>query len=220
MAIAKLESSPFPLVLDGPTRAMMERLRGTMPYGKRLALSNLWLFGPMITKGMAAKPSGAAMLRTTTAVTIVKGGVKANVLPIEARATVNFRIRPGETIASVTERVQHVIGDSGVTIEAVGFKTDPSAVSDPAGRGFAAIERSLREINPDPALVVAPYLVVGGTDSRIWSELSSQTFRFLAIPVTADALTRIHGTNERVPVGGYLMAVRFYDRLLRNTDGM
>ncbi len=220
MAIAKLEASPFPLVLDGPTRAMMERLRGTMPYGKRLALSNLWLFGPMITKGVAATASGAAMLRTTTAVTIVKGGVKANVLPIEARATVNFRIRPGETIASVTERVQHVIGDPGVTIEAVGFKTEPSAVSDPGGRGFAAIERSLREINQDPALVVAPYLVVGGTDSRIWSELSSQTFRFLAIPVTADALTRIHGTNERVPVGGYLMAVRFYDRLLRNTDGM
>jgi len=219
-AITKLEASPFPLVLDGPTREMMARLRGGMPYGPRLALSNLWLFGSLVSKGMASKPSGAAMLRTTTAATIVSGGVKANVLPIDARATVNFRIRPGESIASVTERVRQVIGDTAVKIAAVGFRTEPSAVSDANGAGFRALEKSLREIYPDPNLVVAPYLVVGGTDSRIWSELSTQTFRFLAAPATADALTRAHGTNERMTLAGYLTAVRFYERLIRNTDGM
>ncbi len=219
-AITRLESSPFPLVLDGPTRAMMERLRGGMPFMQRLALSNLWLLGPTIAKGVAGKPSGAAMLRTTTAVTIVRGGVKTNVLPIEARATVNFRIRPGESIASVTARVTQIIGDTGVQVEAVGFKTEPSAVSDASGAGFVAIERSLREVFPATNLVVAPYLVVGGTDARIWSDLSSQTFRFLATPMEADALTRVHGTNERVGLGAYITAVRFYERLLRNTDGM
>ncbi|HEY5492227.1 MAG TPA: M20/M25/M40 family metallo-hydrolase [Gemmatimonadaceae bacterium] len=219
-AITKLEASPFPLVLDGPTREMMARLRGGMPYGQRLALSNLWLFGSLVSKGMASKPAGAAMLRTTTAATIVSGGVKANVLPIDARATVNFRIRPGESIASVTERVRQVIGDTAVKIEAVGFRTEPSAVSDASGAGFKALEKSLREIYPDPNLVVAPYLVVGGTDSRIWSELSNQTFRFLAAPATADALTRAHGTNERMTLAGYVTAVRFYERLIRNTDGM
>ena len=219
-AITRLEASPFPLVLDGPTKAMMERLRGGMPYARRLALSNLWLFGPVVSRGLAGTPSGAAMLRTTTAVTVVKGGVKTNVLPIDAMATVNFRIRPGETIASVTERVRDVIADTGVLIAAVGFKTEPSAVSDPTGPGFKTIERSLREVYPDPQLVVAPYLVIGGTDARIWSALSTQTFRFLAAPVTADALARIHGTNERVAVGGYLLAIRFFERLIRNTDGL
>jgi carboxypeptidase PM20D1 len=220
MGIARLEESPFPLVLDGPTEAMLEHLRGGMPFGQRMALSNLWMFRSMIAKGMAAKASGAAMLRTTTAVTIVSGGVKANVLPIEARATVNFRIRPGESIASVTEQVRHIVGDTGVVIEAVGFRTEPSKVSDAGGTGFAAIERSLREVYPEPGLIVTPYLVTGGTDSRIWSDLSTQTFRFLAAPVTADAMSRVHGTNERVEVGGYLTAVRFYERLLRNTDGL
>lgn len=219
-AITRLEQSPFPLVLDGPTQAMMERLRSQMPYASRLALSNLWLFGPLVARGMAAKPAGAAMLRTTTAVTIVAGGVKANVLPIEAQATVNFRIRPGETMASVTERVRKVIADTGVAIEPVGFRTDPSPVSDADGAGFRAIERSLREVVQEPDLIVTPYLVTGGTDARNWSDLSTQTFRFLAAPMTADALTRAHGTNERVAVGGYLTAVRFFDRLLRNTDGL
>jgi carboxypeptidase PM20D1 len=219
-AIARLEQSPFPLVLDGPTAAMMEHVRGAMPYGQRLALSNLWLLRRMVLRGVAAKPSGAAMLRTTTAVTMISGGVKANVLPIEAKAVVNFRIRPGETIASVTEYVRQAIGDPGIAIEAVGFRRDPSSVSDEKGAGFAVIEKSLREVYPEPDLVVTPYLVTGATDSRIWSDMSTQTFRFLAAPLTEDALTRAHGTNERIGVGGYLTAVRFYERLLRNTDGM
>jgi carboxypeptidase PM20D1 len=169
---------------------------------------------------MATQPSSAAMLRTTTAATIVRGGVKTNVLPIDAQATINFRIRPGETIASVTERVRQVIADTGVKIEAVGFKTDPSPVSDAKGAGFKAMEKSLREIYPDPKLVVSPYLVIGGTDARTWSSVSTQTFRFLAAPADAGVLTRVHGTNERVALGAYLSAVRFYDRLIRNTDGM
>ncbi len=219
-AITRLEQSPFPLVLDGPSKTMMERLRDGMPYGQRLALSNLWLFKPMVLRAMAAKPSSAAMLRTTTAVTIVSGGVKTNVLPIDARATVNFRIRPGETIASVTARVRHVIGDTGIAIEPVGFRTEPSAVSDPTGAGYRAVEKSLREVFPDPRLVVTPYLVIGGTDARNWSDVSKQTFRFIAAPMEADALTRVHGTNERVRLGDYLTAVRFFERLLRNTDAL
>ena len=59
---------------------------------------------------------------------------------------------------------------------------------------------------------------MGGTDARNWADVSNQTFRFLAVPMTEDALTRAHGTNERLSLGGYLSAVRFYDRLLRNTD--
>jgi carboxypeptidase PM20D1 len=219
-AITRLEQAPFPLVLDGPTREMMARLRSGMPFVQRVALSNLWLFSPMVVKGMAAKPAGAAMLRTTTAVTMVSGGVKANVLPIDAKATVNFRIRPGESIASVTAYVKHAIGDTSVSVESVGARTEPSNVSDAAGSGFAAIEKSLREVYPERGLVVTPYLVTGGTDARNWSNVSSQTFRFLAAPMTADALSRAHGTNERVSLGGFLMAVRFYERLLRNSDGL
>ena len=117
-------------------------------------------------------------------------------------------------------RVRQVVADTGVSIEPVGFRTDPSAVSDANGSGFQVIEKSLREVVADRDLIVTPYLVTGGTDARNWSDVSTQTFRFLAAPMTADALTRAHGTNERVSVGGYLTAVRFFDRLLRNTSGL
>lgn len=217
-AITRLEASPFTLVLDGPTLEMMTRLRSTLPLAQRMVLSNLWLFEPLVIKEMSAQPAGAAVLRTTIAVTMVSGGVKANVLPIEASATVNLRIRPGESIASVTAHVARAIEDTGVTVKAVGFRAEPSPVSDAKGLGFTAIEKSLREVYSAPGLIVTPYMGTGGTDARIWSNVSTQTFRFLAVPMPADALSRAHGTNERVSVGGYLTAVRFYDRLLRNTD--
>ncbi|MBI3504302.1 MAG: M20/M25/M40 family metallo-hydrolase [Proteobacteria bacterium] len=216
--IEKVEGSPFPATLDGPTRWMMDAITPLMPFSKRLAMSNLWLFGPMVQKAMLASPQSAAMLRTTTAVTMVNGGVKTNVLPIDAKAVVNFRIRPGETMQSVTERIRQIVNDSSVTIKDLGFHTDPSPVSDPNGAGFKALAKSVRDEFGATGVTITPYLVIGGTDSRYWSGLSSQTFRFVGAPFEADGLTRVHGTGERAPVGAYVSSVRYLVRLVRNTD--
>ena len=158
------------------------------------------------------------MLRTTTAFTMVSGGVKTNVLPIDAKAVVNFRIRPGETMQSVTERVRRIVNDTAVAIRDLGFHSDPSPVSDPKGAGFAALARSVREEFGANAVTVTPYLVIGGTDARYWSGLSSQTFRFMGAPIEADGLERVHGTNERAPLASYVSSVRYLVRLVRNTD--
>ena len=49
------------------------------------------------------------MVRTTTALTIFNAGDKDNVLPGNAEATVNFRLLPGDTEASVTDHVRTTI---------------------------------------------------------------------------------------------------------------
>lgn len=82
-------------------------------------------------KKLLGSPQRAAMLRTTTAATMFDAGVKDNVLPISATAVVNFRILPGETVQSVTERVREVIDDDRVEIRDVSSSRDPSPVSDP-----------------------------------------------------------------------------------------
>ena len=216
--IEEIEASPFPATLDGPTRWMLDAITPSMTFGKRLAMSNLWLFGPLVQKALLEKPQSAAMLRTTTAVTMVSGGVKTNVLPIDAKAVVNFRIRPGETMQSVTERVRRIVNDTSVVIRDLGFHTDPSPVSDPKGAGFAAVAKSVREEFGSNAVTVTPYLVIGGTDARYWSGLSTQAFRFMGAPIEADGLERVHGTNERAPIESYVSSVRYLVRLVRNTD--
>ena len=219
-AITKLEASPFPMTLDGPTEAMLESVRARMPFSRRLALSNLWLLRGAVVRALSAAPMSASMMRTTTAVTIIGGGVKANVLPIDAKASVNFRIRPGESVASVTARVVQTINDTSVHVVAVGFAREPSTVSDAKGAGFAAISQSVREVMGGADVTVAPFLLMAGTDARAWSAKSSQVFRFIAAPPDADVLTRVHGTNERVTPAAYLTAVRFFDRLVHHTDDL
>ena len=215
-AISTLESNQFSAHLAGPPLAMLERLAPAMPFSRRLALTNLWLFRPLVSRRLLAEPQTAAMLRTTTAPTILQAGTKDNVLPPKATAVINFRISPGETVESVTARVSEVVADPNVQMRPIGFRTDPSPVSDYAGAGYTLVERSIQETLGREVPVVAPYLVMGGTDARYWSGLSNQVFRFNPFPVEADVLTRAHGTNERISTAGFVNGVKYYIQLLRN----
>lgn len=216
-AVAKLESNPFPASLDGAAAELFEALAPHLPYGRRLALGNLWLFGPVVTRALLRDPATAAMLRTTTAPTIFQAGNKANVLPPVARAVVNFRIRPGETVASVTEAARRIVADEQVTIEPSGFAVDPSAVSDIRSTAFAAVRTTIRETLAEAPPIVLPYLVMGGTDARYWAP-HAPTFRFNPFPMEQDVMKRAHGTDERISIRGYVNGIRFYERLIRNAQ--
>jgi carboxypeptidase PM20D1 len=220
-AIARLQDSPFPVALDGPTRAMLEAAAPLLPFTRQLALGNLWLTAPLVARALAAEPRSAAMVRTTTAPTIFQAGAKDNVLPPEARAVVNFRIRPGETVESVTQRVRDVISDTAVRVAPLGFHVDPSPVSDPDGAAFALVADVIRATLGDAPPLVAPYLVIGGTDARWWSMAGAKdVFRFNPFPFEDDAMQRFHGTDERIPVQAYLDGVRYYGLLLRRLDAL
>jgi carboxypeptidase PM20D1 len=220
-AISELEENPFPASFAGPARDMFEWLAPEMSFGARFALGNLWLTGVPLTHVLLRSPETASMVRTTTAVTIVEGGVKANVLPITARAVVNFRVLPGETKESVMERVREVIGDERVQVSIRGDEgVDPSPVSNVEGPAFEVLARTVRQVMGERGVVVAPYLVMGGTDAKHFAQGSDAVFRFLPVPIGADALKLAHGTNERMSVDGLAVSIRFFVQLLRNSDAL
>jgi carboxypeptidase PM20D1 len=74
----------------------------------RTIVSNLWLFGSVFTHTLASDPTTAPMVRTTTAVTVVSGGLADNVMPTTATALVNHRIHPLDTVESVVEHDRKV----------------------------------------------------------------------------------------------------------------
>lgn len=217
-AVSRLEGRRFPLALTGATRDMLRTVGPSLPFVQRMALANLWLFEPLVVRGFAADARGAAMLRTTLAPTIVRAGTKDNVLPIRATAVVNLRIIPGDDVAGVTEAVRRRIDDSRVSIRTLADAWEPSPVSDPEGAAYAELERTIQEIFPET--LVAPYLVVGGTDARYYAGLSSDVFRFTPMRLERGDLARFHGTDERLSVESYADAVRFYVQLLENTTGI
>jgi len=218
-AISRLENRPFPARFGGASREMFRFLTPEMPFGLRLAFSNLWLTRGLVTRLLVRAPQTGAMVRTTTAVTIIEGGVKDNVLPIEARAVVNHRILPGESVESVVERVRSVIDDERVQVSIyAGMSQEPSPVSSTGTWGFRTVERSLRQGVPEPDLEVAPYLVIAGTDAKYYGTRSESVYRFLPARMEADALERIHGTNERLEISNLELSIRFFQQLIRNAQ--
>jgi len=218
-AIAKLEANPFPSRLDGPTRGMVEAMAPYSNFGTRMVLTNLWLTAPLVKRKLRGSPLGSALLRTTTAPTMLSAGIKDNVLPPEASAVVNFRIRPGETVGSVTDRVRTIISDSMIVIESIDSNgVDPSPVSDIGSPAYRLVESSIRGMAPGETVPILPYLVMGGTDAKYWGAHSDRVFRFLAIPLAEGDQTRIHGVNERVALTDYATSVGFFIRLLRGLD--
>jgi carboxypeptidase PM20D1 len=218
-AIAALEANPFPYSLEGPTRGMLEAMAPYSPFSRKMVFANLWLTAPLVTRMMAKTPTTAAMLHTTTSPTILSAGIKDNVLPPEAMAVVNFRIRPGETQQSVIARVTSVIADTMITIQPTdSARTDPSQVSDPDSPAFRLIASTVRSMVPGQSVPVLPYLVGGGTDAKYWGPHSSNVYRFLAVPLGEGDVSRIHGVNERMSVKGYATAVTFYEQLIQHLD--
>jgi carboxypeptidase PM20D1 len=131
---------------------------------------------------------------------------------------VNFRILPGDTIDSVVDHVDAVVADSRVKVRRSANKDgrEPSEVSDTNAPAFETLARTAKEVFPE--VVVGPYLVFGGTDSRYYSVVTPNVYRFTPIRVTTEDTARIHGVNERIRVDNLSQIVQFYARLIQNFD--
>ncbi|MEP0707732.1 MAG: M20 family peptidase [Parvibaculum sp.] len=210
-ALERIGGDPFESKVDGATRGMIESLAPAVPFTQRMVYANLWLFEPLVRGVMEESPTSAAQLHTTIAPTIVEGGVKENVLPPEARAVVNFRIHPRDTADGIIEHVRAAVDDPDVEIEPLPGIREASKVSNIEGDGYQLITQVIGE--SFPGVIAAPYLVVGGTDSRHYLPITDNVFRFIPIRMAPEDMARFHGTNERVSVENMGEAVAFYVRL-------
>lgn len=215
-ALNALENDQMPAAIRGVAGEMFDVLAPEMGGFSRVALSNLWLFGPVVQKQLEAAGSTNAMLRTTTALTIVNAGNKDNVLPGRAEATVNFRILPGDTQGGVMQHVQSAVGkvvpQEHFKIAALPGGKEASKVAPTDAAQYRLLNQTIREVFPD--VLVAPGLMVAGTDSVHYEPLSDHIFKFSPVRADGEDLKRFHGTNERLSVGGYADAIRFYHRLI------
>jgi carboxypeptidase PM20D1 len=213
-AVAKLSKQKFPTRLDGATEKMFDSMASKMPFATRMAYANRWLLDGFIRRNMASEPRSAAMIQTTIAPTMIRAGVKDNVLPNEARAVVNFRLLPGDSFDDVENFVRNAIGDERVQIRKYEtIQTSPSPVSSVSSDSYLQIQQSI--MNRFGDIYVAPYLVLGATDSRYFSNVTDQIYRFMPVQFEADGLARIHGTNERIDVASYAGSVGFYSDLIK-----
>jgi len=215
-AVRRLEEHQMPAKLEGSAAQMIDYLGPELPPVARFFTVNRWFFQPLMILEMSKDKLSNAMVRTTTAVTIIHGGVKENVLPGRVTATVNFRIRPGETMEDVILHVRTTIGNEKIKIVKLPQGMNPSPVSSAESPQFRILHRTIREVYP--SVIVVPGIVIGATDSRHYSRICPNVFRFAPFVVNMDDFRGVHGTDERIRTENYVDMTRFYVQFIRNTS--
>ena len=185
-------------------------------YAGRLVFCNLWLLKPLLLKAMTMIPPAASLVRTTTAVTMSSGSPAANVLPQKASVTINFRIMPGECIADVKRHIEKYMGGENVEIEFIKGK-EPSLISPTETRAFDTLRRL--SVALDEKNIVAPYLVMGGTDAYNYENVCENIYRFAPFTIDTALLLTTHSTNERIPVAQLTQGITFFKRYIKIMSG-
>ena len=209
--VCKLENNQFKAELTPQLYSLFNEIGKNTTYPVRCVMSNLPVLKPLITKVCSEIPPVASMMRTTTAVTMANGSPAPNVLPQKATVNVNFRIMPGQTIEDVEAHIRKIAGPKA-EVRMVSGK-NPSKISPTDSRAFNAIRDICKEM--DPKAIVAPYLVMGGTDARQYEDVCDNIYRYSPFLMNTGLLLTCHGTNERIPVDSLKDGVVFFKKYIK-----
>ena len=216
-AVARVEKNKCNAKIAGPVKEFLNYCAPEMSFLYKAIFANLWITDGLVKSIFANSKTMNALIRTTTAPTMLEGSDKSNVMPSVAKAVINFRIVPGDTTDSVLKYVQNTITDQRVAVKARDNESrNPSPVSSVDSKNFATLQKSIRQIYPD--VIVAPSLVVAGTDSRHYSEVCNDIYRFIPVIMTSKDTPRIHGIDERIGVDNFEKIIRFYMQLIQNSQ--
>lgn len=216
-AVLSITEKPFPMEMRGPGAAMVESLAAHKGGSTKMAVANQWLFAPILKRQLSASPSSAAAFHTTIAPTMLEGSPKENVLPQSATALINYRIAPWNRSADVMARAKAAVGGAPVELSWVKAPNEPSRVSSTRSQGWKYVVAAARADAPDA--VVAPFLVVGATDSRSMEPISQDVYRFMPMHFTLKETAMIHGTNEHMTIDSFGRMINFYARLIATSAG-
>lgn len=215
-AVNRIERRPMAGHYKGLIVETFNPLIPYMSYTQRLAFNNTWLFRGLIKRKLSRNAATNAALRTTAAKTIFEAGFKENVLPVDGRVIINFRVHPNNTIEEVEQYVRKRIRNDDIYVRALDRARNPSPVSNTGAEPYRMLRQTIRE-SFDQALV-APALFVAASDSRHFHNLTSNLYRFRPIRARHEDRPRVHGIDERIGIENYLEMIQFQIRLIENVS--
>ncbi len=214
--IKDIENNQFKAELSPMMMELFDKIGRNCSYPVRLVTCNLKLLKPLITKIMTYIPPAASLIRTTQGVTMASGSPAPNVLPQRAAINVNVRIYPGESIEDAKNHLRKVIRNKKAEINVLPGWKNPSKISPTDSRCFKIIEDICQRTNADN--IVAPYLVMGGTDACHYERVCENIYRYSPFLVSTGLLLTTHGTNERIPISSMADGIAFFKRYIRNVS--
>jgi len=212
-ALIRIRNHDFPVSLNEVTRMFFERtadLGGEFEDAMRGVLQDPP--DPAAVAQLSSTPMFNSRLRTTCVATQLDGGHAENALPQRARATVNCRVLPGESIDAVEETLRTVIGNDDVSITRNAVAT-PSPPSPLTPEVLGAIEAVTEEMWP--GVPVVPTMSTGATDGLFLRNAGIPVYGVSGIFGDMDEPARAHGQNERILAKSYFDGQEFLYRLTK-----
>jgi len=140
--------------------------------------------------------------KMTIAPTMIRGGVKENIIPSDCEAVFDCRILPGQKVNETVDLIKGLLKDVGLDKLSFEFiQAHDGSESSANTPLYDIIGGVLREF--EPGCGVTPTLTTGGTDSRFFREVGSVCYGFQ--PMIPDEPNdqleeRMHGIDERITI--------------------
>lgn len=218
-AVSRVHEWKAPVILNETTRLYFAKLAGIErdPVMRR-AMQQLSAPGASAAQINAAavvlsrEPLHNAVLRTGQSLTLMKGGIRNNIIPSEASATFNVRVLPNDDVQGIVAAFNRVARESQVTFALDGAPRVSPPVSPVQTALYQAMEASALVMAPKTTVI--PFMSTGATDGAALRAKGIPTYGILPMPLPMEDELRMHGDNERVPVAALGWATEFLYRTL------
>ena len=197
-AVAKAGTWETPSRLNETTREFFQRL-ATISSPDEAAWYKHVLDPKVQSELRVKKPQYYSMLRTSVVPTMLKAGIKENVIPPTAEGTLDIRALPDEDLGKFREMLAQVINDPQVKVVAsdATYSMPPSSPSQLHTEMFIALEHAQRLVVPDA--VTLPTMGTGATDSSFLRTKGVQAYG-IGVPKTEQESRTVHGNDERIEI--------------------
>ncbi|MBI4831337.1 MAG: M20/M25/M40 family metallo-hydrolase [Candidatus Lindowbacteria bacterium] len=202
-AITNITNYRAPIVVTDTLRHFIKVLAKADARAHLLKLAGAPLLGRLILK-LVKDDMVKVMLWTTITPTVIKGGVKVNVIPDSCELMVDCRLLPGVTREDLESLLLGIVDSDKIKLE---FEVFNEATESPIETEiFSVIEQVITSNYPDG--LVSPLMMSGGTDSRFLRLKGVPAYGFAPLILSKEDISSIHGANEKVSIANYASALR------------
>jgi acetylornithine deacetylase/succinyl-diaminopimelate desuccinylase-like protein len=202
----KMKETELPFRVTDSSRTFINTVASAMGMPSSMVLKGLEIpyISEFITQNVIPDRHRArtfhAMLHNTMTPTILKAGIKTNVIPSTAQAVLDVRILPGFSVREIVGKIRNIAGKN-IDIEVI-------KSAEPVEAGWNTdFYREIADVleKKDPGSIVTPYPITGYTDANQYQSAGITTYGFAPVKISSDfPYTKlIHGTDERIPVEGF-----------------
>jgi len=212
-ALVRIRNHDFPVSINEVTQMFFERSaeleEGELGDAMRGVLQSPP--DPAAIAYLSGTPHYNSRLRTTCVATRLDAGHADNALPQRARATVNCRVLPGESVGAVQSTLETVIGNNLVTVTEVEAPklSPPSPLTEEM---LGAIEATTEEMWP--GVPVIPTMSTGATDGLYLRNAGIPVYGVSGLFGDIDDV-RAHGQNERILIKSFIEGQEFLYQLTK-----